>query len=152
MAFQFSMLISTLGVGRLPKAPGTWGSLLALLIWWAFMPANLWVQASAIIIAFVVGTIATAYYEKLTQNHDPKEVVVDELVGMWITLFAAPFDLQILLFGFALFRLFDILKPFPIGWLDRKVPGAFGTMLDDVAAGLISWLLLQGLVAWGGSL
>ncbi len=151
--------VATLGVGKIPKAPGTWGSLVAVLIWWAIKPASLSFALSLIIIAFLLGWAAAHYYEKWTEQHDPKEIVVDELVGMWIALLITPFlDPQVpvahgvfYFVGFVLFRLFDIAKPFPIGWIDRNVPGAFGTMVDDVAAGVAAliciWVTLLG-VYW----
>lgn len=144
-----AITFSTLGVGLVPKAPGTFGSLLALLIWWALPPQALLSQFSLILMAFIVGWFATYYYEKLNSKHDPKEVVVDELIGMWITLLGAAPKPSIFIAGFLLFRLFDIWKPFPIGWVDRKVPGALGTILDDVIAGIFAYLALQLLLLQG---
>ena len=143
------MSLSTLFVGLIPKAPGTWGSLLALLIWWAMGAQSLQVGLTWISAAFIVGTIATHFYEKWFERHDPKEVVIDELVGMWITLLIIPLTPLVLTLGFLFFRFFDILKPFPIGWVDRKIPGAFGTMLDDVLAGVFAFILLQTLFRAG---
>lgn len=147
---KLAACLATLGVGLAPKAPGTFGSLLAVLVWWAM---NLQVTNDrlwAIVIAFIVGTVATAIYEKHYQRHDPKEVVVDELVGQWLALALVPITLNTLVVGFILFRFFDILKPFPIGWIDRNLPGAWGTMLDDVLAGVFAGLILQALVSSGG--
>lgn len=135
--------IATLGVGKIPKAPGTWGSLLGLLVWWALFPLSLQWQAAAIVVAFCVGWVSTFFYEKWNHCHDPKEVVVDELVGMWITLFGAAHYPTIFFLGFLFFRFFDIWKPFPIGWVDRRVPGALGTLLDDVVAGVFAFILLN---------
>ncbi len=143
------MSLSTLFVGLIPKAPGTWGSLLSLLIWWAIGDQPLQVGLSLILAAFIVGTIATHYYEKWFDRHDPKEVVVDELVGMWITLLIIPLTPLVLTTGFLFFRFFDILKPFPISWIDSKMPGALGTMLDDVLAGVFAFVLLQTLFRAG---
>ena len=133
----------TCGVGKVPKAPGTFGSLLAGIIWWFY---SSYIGEVAIIVTFFVGWLGTHYYEKWNNRHDPKEVVIDEVVGMWMTLYLAPPKLSILLLGFLLFRLFDIWKPFPIGWVDKKVPGAFGTMFDDVLAGAIAWASLFGAI------
>ncbi len=145
--------VATLGVGKIPKAPGTWGSLLAVLVWKAIMPVNLTIQLVSIVVAFIMGWVATRYYEKFYDKHDPKEVVIDELVGMWMvmvvfTLSSLPSWMDVAL-GFLLFRLFDIWKPFPVGWIDRRVPGAFGTMIDDVAAAVMAILLLLAL-GWFG--
>lgn len=140
---------ATLGVGKIPKAPGTFGSFLALLIWWALFPLTFELQVFLLITAFLIGWLATHFYEKWNHKHDPKEVVVDELIGMWITLLAAAPKLSIFIVGFLLFRFFDIWKPFPIGWVDRKVPGALGTILDDVIAGVFAYFVLQGLLLQG---
>lgn len=136
--------VATLGVGLIPKAPGTFGSLLAVLVWWVVQPQSLGVQATLILVAFLLGWLATHFYEKWNHHHDPKEVVVDELIGMWMTLFAVPKGMFLFVIGFLLFRLFDIWKPGPIGWIDRKVPGALGTILDDIAAGFLALLCMHG--------
>lgn len=141
--------IATLGVGKIPKAPGTWGSLVAVIVWWLLFPLSLPVQAMLIVLAFIIGWWATRCYEQFSQKHDPKEVVIDELIGMWISLFGASQHAVIFVLGFLFFRLFDIWKPFPIGWIDRKVPGALGTILDDVVAGLIAYLCLQASIYLG---
>ena len=155
LSMFFISSLATLGVGRIPLAPGTWGSLLAALLWWGFFPLSLEAQQFLIIVAFVVGTFATYFYEKWSLKHDPKEVVVDELVGMWIVLYGADlWDFSrgrlwvIFVVGFLFFRFFDIWKPFPIGWIDKRVPGAFGTMLDDVIAGVFGWIVLYFLNGW----
>jgi phosphatidylglycerophosphatase A len=80
--------------------------------------------------------------------HDHEGIVWDEMVGMWITLWLVPEGWGWLLVGFLLFRLFDILKPWPISWIDRHVHGGVGIMLDDVLAGVFAWLALQ-LLVWG---
>lgn len=134
----------TCGVGKIPKAPGTFGSLLAAVIWWFYSP---FISEVVIIATFFVGWLATHFYEKWNNKHDPKEVIIDEIVGLWMTLYLAPAKFSVLLLGFLLFRLFDIWKPFPIGWVDRKVPGALGTMLDDVLAGVAAWVCLAGAMA-----
>ncbi len=144
MVKNLAMIVATLGVGNLPKAPGTWGSLLALAAWLAFMPTDSTIQWISIFIAFFLGCLATHFYERFYQRHDPKEVVVDEVVGMWIALTVIDGPTIVGSFmAFLLFRLFDIWKPFPIGWMDRQVPGAFGTMVDDVAAGFMAMAVLQ---------
>jgi len=79
--------------------------------------------------------------------HDHGGIVFDEWVGMWITMLLAPAGLWWLLLGFGLFRFFDIIKPWPINWLDEKVHGGLGIMLDDIVAGLMALLCLQ-LIAW----
>ena len=138
-----SFAVATLGVGKIPKAPGTWCSLLAVLVWWAIPHESFLTEVLLILIAFVVGWIGTHYYEKLHNKHDPKEVVVDELIGMWLTLLVTPKVGLLYALGFIFFRIFDIWKPFPIGWIDRNTKGALGTILDDVVAGVFAFLLLK---------
>ena len=77
------------------------------------------------------------------QVQDPASIVWDEFVGLWIALFLLPAGWYWLVFGFGLFRFFDILKPWPIGWLDKNLKGGLGIMMDDVAAGLLSLIILQ---------
>jgi phosphatidylglycerophosphatase A len=101
--------------------------------------------ALAICLATVVGFYATSRYQQQTGKHDPKEVVIDELVGIWITLLAVPTWVYFVP-AFLLFRLFDITKPWPIGWADKKVPGALGVMLDDILAGALAAACLYGMV------
>ena len=81
--------------------------------------------------------------EKIEAQKDPKQVVIDEICGMTVALFALPFTPVFIIGGFALFRVFDILKPFPIRWVDKKVPGGLGIMLDDIIAGLFANVLLR---------
>jgi phosphatidylglycerophosphatase A len=146
---KISTAIVTIGVGKIPKAPGTWGSLLAMLLWWAILPISLSLQLFLIFFSLIIGFIAIHYYEKKNHKHDSKEIVIDELVGMWITLFAAAHSLPVFFVGFLLFRIFDIWKPFPINWVDRHVKGAFGTMFDDLLAAVLSFICLNLLVSEG---
>ena len=129
---------ATLFVGRFSKFPGTLGSLLAAFIWWFISPETLLKQFFLIGGAVICAWISIHFYEKWNRSHDPKEVVIDELVGMWITLVGVPTQISVFIVGFFLFRLFDIWKPFVIGWVDKKVPGAFGTLFDDVLAGFLA--------------
>ena len=137
-------IASGLGTGFSPWAPGTVGSLAALLPWWLWLrhletPLYLAVVAAA----FVVGAWAAQRVIARTGVQDPSLVVCDEFVGQWLALLWVPAGWPWLLAGFALFRLFDIWKPWPVGWADRRLHGGFGTMLDDVFAGLYACLLLQ---------
>lgn len=142
--------ISTLGpLGRMPKAPGTWGSLGATLAApWLFLPFSPLVRVLILLGVLAVGTWAAQRMEQLMGRKDPGCVVVDELCGQWLTFlpFAAlsPWHL---LAGFALFRCFDILKPWPARMAEKKIPGGLGVMLDDCVAAfyasLTLWLLLK---------
>lgn len=125
------------GAGLLPKVPGTWGSAAALPFAWGLMAAGgPFLLLAAAIACFAIGWWASAVYVGLTGADDPGEVVIDEVAGQWLVLLAAPLDPASYLAGFALFRLFDIWKPWPVRWADRRVGGGLGIMLDDVLAGL----------------
>jgi phosphatidylglycerophosphatase A len=132
------------GSGFAPKAPGTCGSLAALpLIWFAhdssWSPLEMGV---AIVVISVIGLWSTARVERLWHTHDDQRIVIDEVAGLFITLAWFPFDWWHVVAGFALFRLFDIWKPGPIGYIDQKVPGAMGTFFDDVVAGIFAAAVL----------
>ena len=148
---MIQLVVTFFHAGRLRPAPGTWGSLAALpaalLLHMAGGPLFL---VAATVIAFFLGTWATERYLKDTGTHDPSEVVIDEVVGQWIALFpvslgASHAGAEItqlwpgILAAFLFFRAFDIWKPGPIGWCER-LPGAWGVMMDDVAAGWIASL------------
>jgi phosphatidylglycerophosphatase A len=130
-------------IGYAPAAPGTFGSLAALPLCWmlACLPTTI-----AIIVLFSL-TGASIWIshaaEKMDGQDDPKHVVVDEICGMAIALFALPYEPALVAGGFAFFRIFDILKPFPIGWVDKKMSGGLGIMLDDILAGIFANLLIR---------
>ncbi|SMP66195.1 phosphatidylglycerophosphatase [Desulfonatronum zhilinae] len=142
--------IATLGpFGLLPKAPGTWGSLAAVVAApWLFMPLSFSLRVLVLAGVLVVGTWAAARAERLFGRKDPGCVVVDELLGQWLTLlpFAALTPLQ-LAAGFVFFRVADILKPWPVRTVERRVPGGLGVMLDDAVAALpaatLLWLVVS---------
>ncbi len=130
--------------GYLPKAPGTWGSLLGVLLWAAGLHRLAPTSYAAVLGGlFVIGTIAAGAAEKIVDQSDPGLVVIDEIVGQLIVLALAPKHPLAVVAAFALFRFFDILKPFPVGWLDQHIHGGLGIMLDDVMAGLYALLILQ---------
>ena len=134
----FSVLIATwFGSGYLPKAPGTWGSLAALpFAWFIVQHYGVWPLLVASVVLYFIGIWAANGYMAKTGTHDPGPVVVDEVVGQWLVLCVMPLDVLWYLVGFAVFRLFDIIKPWPIKWLDHKVEGGFGVMIDDVGAAI----------------
>lgn len=138
------MFIATgAGSGYLPKAPGTWGTLVGLLLWWPLAGLSLTAYLATVAVLFIVGVASAGAAEKILDRGDPGVVVIDEIVGVLIALAAVPLHPVAALAGFALFRLFDIAKPFPVGWLDRHLHGGLGIMLDDVAAGLYALLVLH---------
>ncbi|WP_373085576.1 phosphatidylglycerophosphatase A [Sneathiella sp.] len=135
--------------GLAPKAPGTFGSLAALPVGVAilyFFGAP--ILGLAAVFIFFTGWWSSAIYLNRTGKSDPGEIVIDEVAGLWLALHAAENNLLLIALAFGLFRLFDIWKPWPIRWLDRKVKGAFGVMIDDVVAGLFAAFVLA-ILKWG---
>ncbi len=133
-----------LGLGRLPRAPGTWGSLGAFPLAWllAGSPWPAWAAAVAGLSA--LGVWACGRAARLLGVHDHPAIVWDEVVGCLLALAWVPPGLSWALAAFALFRLLDVLKPGPLGWLDRRLGGGWGIMADDLGAGLGAGLLLAG--------
>ena len=134
---------SGLGLGFLPKAPGTWGSLGAVLVWWWWLAEQpLLVQAGICLLYFLSGWWCSSRIRQRFGIEDAGEIVADEVVGMWLALILLPPVWWLAALAFVLFRWLDIAKPGPIGWLDREVKGGLGVMLDDVAAGIVSGVVL----------
>lgn len=137
--------------GYAPKAPGTAGSLLAALLLmgiYHLFPDSVTTYSllTTISIFFAIG-IFTASKLESTLGKDPACIVIDEFVGMWITLLFLPLQWWTIALGFILFRFFDILKPLFIRTIDQKVKGSWGVMLDDVLAGIYANICLQ-LIIW----
>lgn len=133
------------GSGLAPKAPGTFGTLAAIPIYWLMKDLPLAIYLALTIIAFIVGIWICQQSANWLQKDDPSAVVWDEIVGYLVTMIAAPAGWQWIVIGFVLFRLFDILKPWPISYLDKNLHGGLGIMLDDVIAGLFAALCLQAM-------
>ena len=131
-------------IGKLPVAPGTWGSLAGLILWW-FLPINLLLQLSLLVFLFIIGLYSSRIISSKLNNDDPSEVVIDEVVGIIISLFMLPNNFQLYILAFLLFRIFDILKPSLINDM-QKIPNGWGIMLDDVVAGVITFLIMQGIL------
>ena len=137
-------IATALGAGLSPKAPGTAGSLVALLPWWLLLrglPLGWYLAVLAA--GFLLGVWACGVSDRRLGMHDQGALVWDEVIGMWITLLAAPQAWWWMVVGFGLFRLFDIWKPWPVSWADRRVQGGMGVMLDDVIAGIYALVVLQ---------
>ncbi len=139
----FLFIATGAGSGYLPKAPGTWGSLVGVVLWLCLRPLALSTYLTVLAGLFIVGTMAAGAAEKLVDQGDPGLVVIDEIFGQLIALTLAPAHPLAAVAGFILFRFFDIRKPFPVGWLDRRIHGGLGIMLDDAAAGLLALAVLQ---------
>ncbi len=139
-----SALIATfLGVGKAPKAPGTWGTLAAIPLVFLLSWLGPFYMMGFILLLIPVAIWAADHHSARLGQEDPQEIVIDEVVGFLIAMTWLPMTWQAYLAGFCLFRLLDILKPFPIGYLDRKISGGLGVMADDMAAGIIVNILLQ---------
>lgn len=127
--------------GYCPIAPGTAGSLLGLLIWWFGADLNIWLQLSFIVTLFFLGVWAATLAEK-DWGHDAGKIVIDEIMGMWVTLWLLPKSLLLYAIGFLLFRAFDIIKPLGARQ-SQKLPGGWGVMVDDLLAGIYANVVLQ---------
>jgi phosphatidylglycerophosphatase A len=133
--------------GYLPKAPGTWGTLVGLVLFLLLHGLSLPVYLFVVAGLFFVGSFAAGEAEKILDTRDPGSVVIDEIVGMLITMVAVPMTPLTMALGFALFRIFDIVKPFPVNFFDQRFHGGLGIMLDDVVAGIYSLAILQLIVS-----
>jgi len=140
------LLAFGLGSGCAPKAPGTFGTLAAIPFWWLFLQDVPLIPYLCVLIAgFAFGVYLCEQTSKDLGVHDHGGIVWDEWIGLWITYLALPPGIEWIIIGFALFRFFDILKPWPIKWLDEKVHGGFGIMIDDVLAGIFALGCVQGI-------
>jgi phosphatidylglycerophosphatase A len=163
--FLNELIVTGLFVGKIKYAPGTFGSLLAFPITVLMVLCGVYIiggdygvfiaQITAILLLFIVGTIASNNYIKRTGRQDPKEIVIDEIAGQMLTILLCTPSLIFINEGaidmhnitaivclfimpFALFRLFDIKKPWPINWMDQNIHGGLGVMLDDLMAALFA--------------
>ena len=145
---NLALAIATcLGVGYAPFAPGTFGSLVGLVLW-AVLPGSPFVQATAIVLSFAAGTWASAAAERHFRATDPGPVVIDEVLGMLVTLFLVPVAWPGAILGFVWFRVFDVVKPYPANRLER-LPGGIGIMADDFMAAVYANLALRATIAVG---
>lgn len=136
------------GSGLAPVAPGTLGTLAGVPVYLLMQDLPLPVYLGVTLLFALLGIWLCGYTARALGVHDHGGIVWDEIVGLLIALIAVPPDWRWMLAGFLLFRLFDIVKPWPIRWLDRRVGGGFGIMIDDVLAGLFALACMHGLVWW----
>jgi phosphatidylglycerophosphatase A len=134
-------LATCLGIGYVPFAPGTFGSLAGLLLWYA-LPGVPALQLAAIALLFIIGSWSGSVAERHFRSTDPSPVVLDEVMGMWITLLMNPVGWQGAAIAFLLFRAFDVVKPYPANRLER-LPGGIGVMADDGMAAVYANLALR---------
>ncbi|WP_228723266.1 phosphatidylglycerophosphatase A [Desulfosediminicola flagellatus] len=130
-------------VGNLPKAPGTWGSLVAFLPWLLIKGFTLPFYLLTLAIVFIIGFFAAGSAEKILDRADAGPIVIDEILGMFVTLTLAPNHPVAWALGFIFFRIFDISKPFPVSWFDQRIHGGIGIMMDDVVAGIYALISLH---------
>jgi phosphatidylglycerophosphatase A len=131
------------GSGLSPWAPGTVGTIAAIPLYLLLRPLPLYWYLGLLAILILIGIWACGKTARELAAHDPSAIVWDEFVGFLLAMTAAPPGWLWILVGFALFRTFDILKPWPIRELDQKVQGGLGVILDDLLAGIMAWVLLQ---------
>ncbi len=135
--------IATLGfIGYLPVAPGTWASAIGVLLLMIFN-ISLYVQGLLICFITIIGIASSTIAERVIGQKDSGHIVIDELLGYLISVFSLPVNYAILISAFFLFRFFDILKPFPIRFVEKKLNGGLGIMMDDILAGIYTNLILQ---------
>ena len=135
-----------LGSGLAPKAQGTVGTLAAIPFHLLFQYLQFWNYFLILIASIVLGILLCGQTAQDLGVHDHPGIVWDEFVGYWVTIFSAPSGWIWVVLGFILFRLFDIWKPWPIGWLDKRVHGGLGIMIDDVVAGIFALIVLHAFV------
>ena len=150
LATPWGWLACGFGSGLAPLAQGTFGSLAALLPWLALRELPPWLYVLVLLAGFAVGVRACDVAGRALGVDDHRSLVWDEFIGQWLALLpllpallpAAGFSWWMLGAGFALFRLFDVWKPWPIRWFDRRVKGGFGVMIDDAIAGMFAAIVL----------
>jgi phosphatidylglycerophosphatase A len=145
---RFALAVATVGgAGYAPVAPGTAGSAVALAVLW-LVPFSRPALVGFFVAVVVLGTWAAHRAEPLIGGKDPGAIVVDEVAGMTLSVLAAPLTPPVLVAGFLLFRVFDVLKPPPAG-ISQRLPGGIGVMVDDLIAGLYALAIVAGLAAGG---
>ena len=137
------------GSGLSKKAPGTMGTLAAVPLVWLMSHLSLELYLVITLVSCLVGIYLCGKTARDVGVHDHGAIVWDEIAGFMITMLAAPMSVLNLLVGFALFRFFDIIKPWPISWLDKHVHGGLGIMLDDILAGVMAMACLHGVLYFG---
>ena len=130
------------GSGLAGFAPGTWGTMMAIPLYLLLVKLPFGAYLGACVLAFIYGCWVCDKVAKELEVHDYKGIVWDEVLGYWLTMFMIPVSFKAVVLGFVLFRIFDIIKPPPIRWVDRHISGGFGIMFDDVLAAVPAWLVL----------
>jgi len=136
------------GSGLLPKMPGTWGTLIALPLVYILSFFSIYVYIITMIITGILGAYLSQILSKELGMHDYGGVNIDEVLGFLIVMFPFTLNWQNLIIGFVLFRAYDILKPFPISWIDKHINNGFGMMFDDVIAAIFTIVTMILLKTW----
>jgi phosphatidylglycerophosphatase A len=146
------ILASAGGAGFLPVAPGTWGSALAVAVFVLFSPVGFWQFGLTLVALFFLGIWSADAAERIFGRKDDRRIVIDEMAGQLVTLMpllvlGSSRSLAALVTGFVLFRCFDIWKPGPVRWAERRFAGGVGVMMDDLVAGILAAVVLGAAVA-----
>ena len=143
--YQAAMLFLATGgpIGRIPVAPGTFGSLLGLLPCFLLSRLSLWFSLAMVIALAGLAVYAADIAEKQLGRKDPGSIVIDEIAGMTVTLAGVPFNTVSAVSGFIIFRVLDITKPYPIRVFERRLKGGLGVVMDDIVAGVMGNILLR---------
>lgn len=139
-----ALILSTwFGTGLSPKISGTVGTLAAVPLVAVLTYLGAVYTGIALIVLIPLSIWSSDICSHLLKKRDPSEVVIDEVAGFLLTLFLLPLSWVTILSGFVFFRFFDILKPFPVGWADKRVSGGLGIVLDDLLAGIYSNICIR---------
>jgi phosphatidylglycerophosphatase A len=142
------------GIGRVPRIPGTVGSLAGLALVWSLQRAagdwGVTVAAAAVVPVTLLAVAASSALAAGRRERDPQIIVIDEVCGMLVAVAGLSLTATTAGLGFLFFRLFDIVKPFPISWIERRAPGGWGIVGDDLAAGVAANLCTRAVLAWFG--
>jgi phosphatidylglycerophosphatase A len=145
------MFLATGGfVGKIPFAPGTFGTVVGLLFCFLLSRIDLAAAIPATIFFIAAAVLISGEASKILDQDDPGCIVIDEIAGIAVTLLGLPFDTVVVVAGFFIFRVLDILKPFPIRYVENKLKGGTGIVMDDVAAGLMGHIVLRTALVWIG--
>ncbi|PXA74474.1 phosphatidylglycerophosphatase A [Vibrio sp. 11986-1-5] len=150
------LLATGFGSGLSPIIPGTMGTLASIPLYLLLVQLPLFAYLFVVLMACILGVKICQVTSTDMQVHDHGSIVWDEFAGFWITMSIVPllqlpiFDWQWIVTGFVLFRFFDMVKPWPIGWLDKQVEGGVGIMLDDIVAGIMAAIMLFFVGHWAG--
>ena len=150
--FLIKVAATGFGIGYLPFAPGTFGTILGVPLCLLFKEGGPWLYIVFTLVFILVSIGISGAAENIFGEHDSRRVVIDEIAGYLVTMIFIPSRLDLFVIGFIAFRVFDILKPFPVGYIDRRMKGGIGVVLDDVAAGVYAnftlwgYILVRGLI------